>query len=99
MTEDNIHILCVEIRRDNQIPPYIADDVIHDYIKDGEAELSNMVNDVDFETDIVARSILKTYVLYAHHKMLDEFYVNHASRLLSWQLSHPVKDEKATDIP
>ena len=37
--------------------------------------------DVDYDTDLIARGLLKNYVLYAYYKRIDEFKINYASSI------------------
>lgn len=72
----NAMIACLldDIKVEQQISPFLDDKHIINYIKDGIFDIEDNVGfEIDFTKDLKARSLLKTYVLYANHKRLAEF--------------------------
>lgn len=71
---NNYKEIIVEIRREQAISPQISDDTILGYIKDGIYDINDICGKKqDFINNLVARSLLKNYVLYAFYKRLAEF--------------------------
>ena len=63
-----------EIKAEQQISPFFNDDTLTNYIKEAEYDVNYSVGEeIDYESDLEARSLLKNYVLYANHKRLAEF--------------------------
>lgn len=64
-----------EVRREQNISPFIKDITILQYIKDGIYDIKDdcCSGNVDFDKDFKARSLLKDYVFYANNKRLAEF--------------------------
>lgn len=79
--------LISEIRGEFQIPPYFSDAALSNYINEGKQRFLSLVNDTDFDTDIVARTLLKNYVHYAYYKRINEFMKDYSEEILSWQFS------------
>lgn len=72
----NAIIACLldDIKAEQQISPFLDDRHITNYIKDGIFDIEDNVGfEIDFTKDLKARTLLKTYVLYANHKRLAEF--------------------------
>lgn len=76
-----------ELKEEFQIPPYFPDESLERYVKEGDAFFTNLVKEIDYDTDLQARSLLKNYVFYAYHKKLDEFVINYNSNIVTWQMS------------
>lgn len=79
--------LCKEEREEYQIPPFFKDEALQNLFKEGDAYLRTKVKLINYDEDLVARSILKNQVFYAFHKKLDEFESNYSSNILGWQFS------------
>lgn len=74
MTEDQLKKIINEIRTEQQISPFISDESIINYVKEGIYDINDSSGfEIDYSTDLIARSLLKNYVLYANHKRLAEF--------------------------
>lgn len=74
MTEAQIKIIFDEIKREQSISPYLSEDIFIQYIKEAEFDINEFSGTIiDYDRDLKARSLLKTYVLYAHYKKLAEF--------------------------
>lgn len=74
MIETVINEILEEVKKEQQISPYIDEAYLKNYIKEGEMWLKEIVSvDIDYLVDLKARSLLKMYVLYANHKRLAEF--------------------------
>lgn len=85
MEEAQIKELAEEIRREQHITPFEKDKTIIGYIKAGQYDINKACGeDIDYEIDLKARSLLKNYVLYTRSKRLAEFkqlYIGEYSEL------------------
>lgn len=69
-----IKIIITEVRKEKHIPPNIKDDDLINYVKEGIFSINNEVGEqIDYEVDLDARSLLKNYILYAYYSRLAEF--------------------------
>lgn len=74
MTKEKLSVIIKEIRSEQQISPFINDDNITNYVKEGIYDINSSSGfEIDYDKDLNARSLLKNYVLYANHKRLAEF--------------------------
>ena len=74
MNDTQIHKLIDEIRGEQHISYMEDDEVIQGYIKAGEYDINDCCGEqINYEIDLKARSLLKDYVLYARFKRLAEF--------------------------
>lgn len=88
MEADVLEQLTEEVRREFKIPPYFKNEGLYQYLREGEAALLNLTcGEIDFNEDLLARSLLKNYTCYAYFKMLHEFWENYNSDILRWQFS------------
>lgn len=72
MNDTQIQKLLQEIR--NEQHPLEDDGTLIGYIKDGEYDINeNSGENIEYEVDLKAKSLLKNYVLYARYKRLAEF--------------------------
>ena len=78
--------LIIEIRAEFHIPPFFKDEGLESYIKEGIARLEFLNPGRDYEKDLTYRCLLKNYVYYAYHNIVNEWESNYASMILSWQL-------------
>lgn len=63
-----------EVRQEQTISPNIKDEILISYVKEGIYDINvSSGTIIDFNEDLTARSLLKTYVLYATYKRLAEF--------------------------
>lgn len=70
----DLKTLLEDIKKEQQISPFLSDDIFINFLKDGIYDIEECVGTtIDFEKDLKARSLLKNYVLYANHKRLAEF--------------------------
>lgn len=86
MDEILINKIIEEVREEYRIPPYYSDNSLKNHINAGVQLLLQIVDIVDFNDDLVARSFLKIYVLYAYNQKADEFRVNYNADLVAWQM-------------
>lgn len=82
--------LVKEIREEYRIPPYYPDEVIERQVREGEVRLSRLNPGCDIESDLLYRSLVKTYVYYAFQNVTNEFFDNYASSILEWQMESEV---------
>lgn len=81
----NLKNLINEIRTEQRLSPLFPDESIEVFIEAGRQDIDNFVGlFLDYEQDLEARTLLKTYVLYANHMRLAEFkevYVSEYTKL------------------
>ena len=87
MIETLIINLIDELRGEFKIPPYYEDDALTDYLKEGDAYLTDLVANINYDNDLLARSLLKNYCYYAYFKKLDEFNEVYNASIIKWQMS------------
>lgn len=90
--EESVTAIVSEIREDFQIPPYADDKIFERYVSEGHAYFSQLADQPDYDTDLEYRSLLKNYVYYAYHHIINEFLENYKSAILTWQMHLPVKE-------
>lgn len=74
MNDKTLNTIIKEIRDEQQISPFIKDETLKQYVKDGEYDINqNSGTQIDYKDDLFARRLLKNYVMYANHKRLAEF--------------------------
>lgn len=74
MNDAQIKELLKEIRDEQHITPFEEDNTIIGYIREAEYDINDKAgNQINYEIDLTARSLLKNYVLYAREKRLAEF--------------------------
>lgn len=74
MNDTQIYDLLQEIKNEQHPSPFKDDEEYIGYIKDGEYDINyNCGTIIDYQKDREARSLLKSYVLYADYKRLAEF--------------------------
>ena len=74
ISKDNYNDILLEIRKEQAISPTIKDATLISYIKEGVYDINDVCGkEIDYNANLVARSLLKNYVLYANYKRLAEF--------------------------
>ncbi len=74
MEDAQIKKLLQEIKMEQHTSPFKDDEEIIGYIKEAEYDINYICGtEIDYKTDLDARSLLKNRVLYADHKRLAEF--------------------------
>ena len=68
---------------------WIEEDLLlYNLIDEGKAYLNDITGvELDFETDITNKSLLKDYVRYSYNNQIEYFEENFASKLLRLQLN------------
>lgn len=78
-----------EIRVEQQIHPLFPNEALENYINEGIQDINNVCGVmVDYDEDLEARSLLKTYVMYANHKRLAEFKAVYVSEYVKLQIKY-----------
>lgn len=78
-----------EIRKEQQISPLLPDTIFEQYVDEGKADINYAAGaDIDYDEDLQARALLKTYVMYANHKRLQEFREVHVSEYAKLQIKY-----------
>lgn len=74
MTEDQLYELLEEIRGEQHISPSEDDNVVLGYLKEAQYDINECCGEqINYEVDLKARSLLKNFVLYARFARLAEF--------------------------
>lgn len=74
MNEKSLDLIVKEIRGEQHISPLIQDETIKGFVLDGEYDINESSGAIiDYDKDLVARRLLKNYVMYANNKRLAEF--------------------------
>lgn len=85
MEETLLVTLEAEIREEFHIPPYFEN--LANLIKQSHSYLSMLVDNVDYDVDLVARDLLKNRTFYAYNDKVNEFAIDYAHDILTWQFS------------
>ncbi len=89
MTDEQVLKLVSEIRREQQVSPSLPDTNFISYVKQGEFDINEVAGcNINYETDLHARELLKNYVLYANHKRLAEFKELYLPEYVTLQLRY-----------
>lgn len=91
MDEQSLLKLIQEVRRDYQIPPFLKDETLKNFANEGACLLKNL-NPACTTDDGIFRMLLKNYIYYAYHHQTNEWKVNYAELILSWQLGTEVAE-------
>lgn len=94
MNNTQIQKILNEIKDEQHISPSEEDNVIIGYIKEAEYDINKCGPEIDYETDLDARSLLKNRVFYARYKRLAEFKQLYAGDYAKLQAEY----YKPTDI-
>lgn len=75
MDDATLVAIATEIREEMQLAPSVPEPVLKRYAKEGEAFINSSVEglQIDFNSDLVARILLKNYIRYAYYGMLSDF--------------------------
>lgn len=89
MEDTKVTALVKEIREEQQISPFLKDETLNKYVREAEYDINDTAGKViDYDYDLVARSLLKNYVLYANHKRLAEFKQLYSSEYAKLQAKY-----------
>lgn len=87
LDDKTLEQLIDEMRDGFQIPHFYKDSSLKMDFNEADGYFYSLYPDVDYDTDLIVRGLLKNYVLYAYYKRIDEFKINYASSILEWQFS------------
>lgn len=87
MTDNQLSNLEKEIRVEFHIPPFFSSEDLKRQINQSASYLNLLVNDIDFDNDLIARDLLKCRTFYAYNSKVNEFQNDFASMILAWQFS------------
>lgn len=74
MNETQIQEMVEEVREEQHISPNEKDEVISEMIKEAEFDINDKAGaKIKYDKDLIARSLLKNYVMYARFGRLAEF--------------------------
>lgn len=74
MNDAEIFELINEYIEENHVSPFREDSEFINYVKEGIQDINSYVGkEINYKEDLVARSLLKRYVLYADYKKIEEF--------------------------
>lgn len=87
MFEEMINDIITELREGFGIPLFYSDGSLTKDIEEGHAYLSVFEKDIDYDSDKIARMLLKNYAYYSYQHIVDDFKVNYAASILEWHFS------------
>ena len=97
MNESKIQVFLEEYREENHVSPFRNDSEFLEYIKDGIADIDDYCGSkIDYETDRIARRLLKNYVLYADYKKLAEFKEIYIGEYDALQRNYFIKNDNSS---
>lgn len=85
MKDELITTLEFEIREEFHIPPYFEN--LDNLINQSNSALLMLVDNINYDDDLVARGLLKNRVFYDYNNKVNEFAVDYAQDILTWQFS------------
>ena len=88
MTNELLLILENEIRGEFHIPPFFDSENLQRLIKQSDAFLNLLVSNIDYDVDLIARDLLKNRVFYAFNNRVNQFDIDFAYSILTWQFSY-----------
>ena len=79
-----------EVRDEMQLSPSIPSDMVKTFIREGEYTLNETVEflEIDFDTDLISRVLLKNYVRYAIFVYLNTFFKEYKGDLYATQIRY-----------
>lgn len=91
MIPSQLDTLLIEVKSDLQLPSSFPSDNLLQKIKEGEYYLNSLVIgtgaiDIDFETDLNARTLLKEYTRHSYFGVLDEFKKKYEGEIFDTQI-------------
>jgi len=92
MLPAQLDALLNEVKSDLQLPSSFPSENLTQKIKEGEYFLNSLVIgagavDINFETDLSARSLLKEYVRHAYFGVIDEFKKKYEGEIFDTQIN------------
>ena len=76
-----------EVRAEFHIPPFFSDSDLERLVNQSDAYLSMLVDGINYDSDLVARDLLKYRVYYAYNGKTNQFDSDFAHNILTWQFS------------
>ena len=74
MNEESLNLIVNQIRDEQHISPFIKDEIIKGFVLDGIYDINESSGAmIDYNEDLIARRLLKNYVMYANNNRLAEF--------------------------
>lgn len=74
MNEESLNLIVNQIRNEQHILPFIKDEIIKGFVLDGIYDINESSGAmIDYNEDLIARRLLKNYVMYANNNRLAEF--------------------------
>lgn len=97
MKEYDLTDLVDEVRDDFQIPPYISDGTISRAVSESAARIGSLVEDMDLETDVTARGLVKNRAYYVINHITEEFEPAYGHEIRAWQLGMEVTEDETDE--
>lgn len=74
MNDEEIGAFIKAFRLEKHVSTFRSDEEFKEYVKDGIQDINRYCGtEIDYDDDLVARRLLKNYVLYADYNKLAEF--------------------------
>lgn len=84
---DTIHAIREEMREEFHIPPFVYDTVLERWITESDAHLNMLVDNINYDEDLVARELLKNRTYFAYNGRANQFDTDFAQNVLTWQMN------------
>lgn len=97
MKEYDLTGLIDEVRDDFQIPPYIKDVTISRAVSESAARIGSLVEEMDLETDKIARGLVKNRAYYVINHITEEFEPAYGHEIRAWQLGMEVTEDETDE--
>lgn len=89
MTEAQYLVLLTETKGELNTPPGFSEVTLTGFIKAAEFDIrSKVASTIDFEVDLKARELLKTYIRYSYYGLRDEFKIRYDSEYHELQVDY-----------
>lgn len=85
MNESLLAQIEFEVREEFHIPPYFEN--LENLIKESDAFMQTQLEDIDYDNDLLARSLLKDNVFYAYNNRSNDFELDYQAKLNTWKFS------------
>lgn len=90
-----------EARDEYHIPYFVTDKTLKSYAQKGHGFLSALVQEVDYDNDMIARDLLCRFIFYAHNARTADFQIDNMHDINTWQMSFmegAAEDDTDADI-
>lgn len=84
---ENIDKLLKEFIEEFHIPPFEKEERLMVLINEADQYLKSLVENTDYDSDMVARGLLKYRAYYSYCSRRNEFFIDYGNSIIEWQFS------------